>query len=759
MMTDDRRRLPRRELLVGLLLALITFGVYWPVRNYEFVNYDDPDYVYENPFVLRGFSRAGIVWAFGRVAGEHTYWHPVTWLSHMLDCQLFGSNAGGHHLVNALLHAANALLLFLALSKMTGAVWRSAMVAALFAWHPLQVDTVAWVTERKNVLSTCLWFLTILAYLRYTRRPGAGRYALVMACFALGLMAKPMLVTVPLILLLLDFWPLGRVGLDSETGKLKTLWPMVREKIPLLALSAASAVITIVAHQQLKSLAATDELPVAARLANGLVSYARYLKKTVWPVDLSVLYPHPGKWPDWEVAGAGALVAILTGWTVWAARSRPYLLAGWGWFLVTLLPVIGIIQASSQSMADRFAYVPSVGLFVMVVWLAGGLAPAWPYRRIALGLAAVAVLATCLATTRLQLRHWQNSEALFRHALRVTGGNDTMHYNLACALAREHKLDEAAAEFATTLKLNPGRVDAHANLGVVFQMQGKTAPALAEFEEVLRRDPGKASAHNNLGMALQEQGKVTEAVAQFEEALRLKPDHPEAHNNLGRALTAQGRTNEALAQFTEALRLKPEYDDAHYNLGQFLLSQGKTEEAARHYAAALQSRPDYAEADYELGVILAGRGQSREATGHFEAALIHRPDYAEAHYQMGVLLAAQKQTREAITHYRAAARLKPGWLEALNNLAWILATQPNEKLRNGPEAVTLAAEAVALTKSNNAGVLDTLAAAYAEAGRFPEAIKTAQRAVAAAGAADQKELAAQLQARLALYQSSRAFRE
>ena len=401
----------RRDWLICLLLSAITLLVFWPATSHEFINYDDPLYVTENPHVQAGLSQESIAWAFGRVTGEGTYWHPVTWLSHMLDCQLFGLKAGRHHLTNLLFHTANVLLLFLALRRMTGAAWRSAVVAGLFALHPLQVDTVAWIAERKNVLSTLFWMLTLLAYEAYARRPGITRYALAFTTLALGLMCKPMLVTIPCVLLLLDYWPLRRI-VEVQPGSVsphaasypRYKWRrLLLEKMPLLGLAAVSSAVTVMAHQRLGLLPTGEQLPLSSRVEHALVAYAGYLEKIVWPVDLAVFYPHPGTWPSERVLLSALLVAGITVLAGWWARKRPYLIAGWLWFLGTLVPVIGLVQAGTQSMADRFAYVPIIGVCILAVWGLAEMLGRAPFHRIIMAGTAGAVLFACGIAARRQV--------------------------------------------------------------------------------------------------------------------------------------------------------------------------------------------------------------------------------------------------------------------------------------------------------------------------------------------------------------------
>jgi Tfp pilus assembly protein PilF len=627
--------------LVPLVLALLTLAVYWPVRHHAFINYDDPDYVTENRHVQAGLSRPGLAWAFFNLHGEHTYWHPLTWVSHMLDCQLFGVNPGAHHLVNVVFHIANTLLLLLVLNRMTGAFWRSAMVAALFALHPLQVDTVAWVTERKNVLSTLFWLLTLWAYVRFAecRRKNAECriqqqeppkaqhtsrftfhvsrfYLLSLAFFALGLMCKPALVTLPIVLLLLDYWPLRRFEVQSPESKVQgqplavlgplswashdasrithhvslvTLRRLIVEKLPFLVLAAAAAFITIAGNHEIRA-EGSYGLPWQWRVGNALVSYVRYLGKAFWPSHLAVFYPHPGAWPTWAVCGSTLVLLAVTGWVIWRARQAPYLMTGWLWFLGVLVPMIGLIQAGSQAMADRFAYVPLIGLFIMIVWALTN----WAQRGAGFqsGLLAVAgllALGACVVLTSRQLSFWQNTTTLFEHALHVTRNNSCAHFSLGNQLADQGKIEDAMQHWESALKLEPARPDVHARIAGALSLQGDFAGAIARYRH----------------------------------ALQIDPDHA----------------------------------------------------------------------------------------------------------------------------------------EVLNNVAWLLATCPEASLRDGPEAVRLALKACELTRFRRTIMVGTLAAAHAEAGRFPEAVETAQQACALAADEGDGALLAKNQELLELYRASKPYHE
>ena len=616
---------------MAVLLALVTIALYWPVTRFDFVNYDDPLYVTENPHVQAGLTWEGLAWAFGRVHGEGTYWHPLTWVSHMVDCQLYGLKPWGHHLTSVLLHAANAVLVFLVFRRMTGAFWRCVVLAGIFALHPLQVDSVAWVTERKNLLSAFFWLLTTWAYVRYVQgatpspgssgtqpstgpRPSSLYYALSLALFALGLMCKPILVTLPFVLLLLDYWPLGRmqnaepsdpqrptrntqhVTRNTVHGPRFTLLPLLVEKVPFFVLAAASSAITILAHQGLGMMDSASRLPWDLRLENALVSYGRYLAKTFWPCRLAVFYPLPAAWPMWEVVTCGLILLAISGLVLGTARTRPWLMVGWFWLLGVLVPSSGLIQAGAQAMADRFIYVPVIGVIVAAIWGMHGLAKSGRQQPVALSVAGSAVVVLCAVLTRQQLGYWKDSETLFRHAVEVTENNYVAYDNLGTVLGQKGQLDEAIRQFQEAIRLKPDHANAHCNLGIALDKKGQTDEAIRQFQEAIRLKPDHANAHCNLGSALEKKGQMDEAMREFQEAIRLQPDHADAHNNLGVNLGKRGQLDVAIAQLQEAIRLKPDHADAHNNLGTAFLQQGRTDEAIAQYQEALRLKPDYAEA-------------------------------------------------------------------------------------------------------------------------------------------------------------------
>jgi tetratricopeptide (TPR) repeat protein len=527
----------RWQLAAAVVLVIVTLAVYWPVGHYPFVGYDDGFYVTENPQVAAGLSWAGVRWAF--TTFHEANWHPLTWLSHQLDATLFGLDAGGHHRTNLLLHAGNGLLLGFLLLRLTGSLWPSTAVAALFALHPLNVESVAWVAERKNLLSTLLFLLALLAYRRYIRQPGAANYLLVALLFALGLLAKPMLVTFPCVLLLLDWWPLGRVAgsgvpaAREDAAVEQRRWSaLVREKVPLFLLAAAASVVTLVAQRSEGAVVARESLGYGLRLANALVAYVAYLAKAIWPTELAPLYPFPTAVPAWQWGGAQLLLAGLTAAAFRLRRRAPCLLAGWLWYLGTLVPVIGLVQVGQQAMADRYAYLPFIGLFGAV---AGGVAELVRGRRHR-QLLAGAILAGALLLLALQTRHqlffWRDTETLVRHTLAVTRDNFVMHHNLGNELERQGRFAEALAEQAAAAALRPGNAESRFFL----------ANALYAVE------------------------RYEDAVREYRIALKLKPEYPAAHNNLGAALHRLGRRDEALSHYAEALRLDPADAKARHNL-------------------------------------------------------------------------------------------------------------------------------------------------------------------------------------------------
>ncbi len=649
-----------RTALLCVALALVIAVVYRPVQRQQFINMDDEVYVTENPHVLNGLTWESVRWAFA--TRRATHWLPVTWLSHMLDCQLFGVNAGAHKLVNVAFHIASTLLLFLVLKRATSAVWPSVFVAAVFALHPLRVESVAWVAERKDVLSMFFWMLALAAYVRYVERPGVGRYLWIVLLFVLGLMAKPMVVTLPFVLLLFDFWPLGRTPWAAPVRPgVSRCDPkrLILEKLPLFVLAMVSTVTQVWVTQSVGSIVSRGTIPIGLRVSNALMSYGRYLGKMLWPQDLAVLYPFPASWPPSDVAAMVLLLVCVSAMVARAAKRQPYLVVGWLWYLGTLVPVIGLVQVGLQSMADRFTYIPSVGILIGVAWGAADAMAARLLPRIAAIAGAVVVVAACAVATRVQLQYWKDSVTLFEHALAVTGDNYLAQSNLGVALCNQGRVEEGAQHLLEAIRLYPNSAYAHQHLGRACFLLGRIPEAFDHLRKAVALDPASAAAHNNLGVALMKEGQLKEAAAEFAKAVRLQPDYALARIALGGVLVSLGRTEEALLQLHEALRLRPDSADAHINLGFALAAQGRFSEAIPHYEQALRLKPGYPEAYNYWGVALRSQGQLAPAIVQFVEAVRLKPNYAEAQFHLGAALAQQGKTIEAREHLDEAVKLDP----------------------------------------------------------------------------------------------------
>ena len=725
--------------VLSILLFVTVAWVFLPSIRNGFIDLDDPAFISENSYVSHGFSWAGIGWAFTNSVGGS--WHPLTWLSIMLDCQLFGVQPAGHHLSDLLLHAANTVLLFLVFRRMTGATWRSLLVAIFFGIHPLHVESVAWAAERKDTLSTLFWMLSLLTYVRYVELSKAQSpnsktfYRLTLVIFVFGLMSKPMIVTLPCVMLLLDWWPLGRMQHAAcsmqntappatHHAPRTTLLRLVREKVPFFVLGLLVSALTVYTQREGGYLSVLSDLTISARIINATLSYGRYLALTVWPVHLA-FYSMPLVFPVWLAVGVALLLLAISLFALRAARTRPYLAFGWIWYLVTLLPVIGLLQIGHQSHADRYTYVPLVGIFALLVWGAHDLTRRWRYQPLLFSALTLTTALPCIALTRRQLPYWKDMETLARHALEVTENNDAAQNVLGVVLFKKGQVNEAINQFQTTLRLNPRH----------------------------------AQAQYNLGIALASKGQWDEAIRHYEEAIRLSPEYPEAHNNLGSALGNKGQMDEAIRQFQEATRLKPDYAEAHNNLGLALNMKGQTDEALTHFLRAVELRPEFVQAHYNAGLILLRKGQIQEAITQFQQTLARQPNQAPAHSLLAQALSRVGRIQEAIDHYEAARAIQPTDPSTLNNLAWILATCPQPSLRNGARAVELAQQADRLSGGSNPSVLGTLAAAYAETQHFDEALATARKALQLASAQTNNARVEALKAQIRAYQSGAPFRD
>jgi len=618
-----------------LAVLIATAWAYADVRHHGFFELDDPIYVAANPVVQAGLTREGFAWAF---TNSYATWHPLTWLSLMLDCELFGVDAGAHHLVNLGLHLANTALLLALLASLTGAFWQSLVVAGLFALHPLHVESVAWISERKDVLSTLFGLLTLAAYAGFTRRPSAPRYLLVAGGLTLALLAKPVWVALPVLLLLLDVWPLARLAGGVRPGRLLV------EKLPLLAIAALASLATLYTQQEGGSLAPMELFGFGERVANAISSGIAYLAQTVWPQGLAVYYPHPGELAALPTLLAGAVLVAVTAWT-WRERERhPYLVFGWLWYGISLLPVIGLVQSGSQARADRYTYVPLIGIFVAVVWTVGAMTERSRAPRWVAAVVAAAALLACAGLTRAQVDLWRDSVTLLEHTLRVTPPNPVAHLNLGAALARQGRLDDAVEQYREATRLEPRLAEAHYDLGVILARQGRLEEAIEAYEQARARAPREARIHVQLGVARAAQGRLEDAVEHYREAVRLAPGLLQARSNLGLALLNGGHVDQAIDQFRETLQQQPGFVPARVNLALALARQGDLTSAEQELREALRLAPEFVPAHVQLGMVLAAQGRRAEGIAQIEAALRIRPDDVQA---ARVLRALQQAPTEA----------------------------------------------------------------------------------------------------------------
>jgi tetratricopeptide (TPR) repeat protein len=708
--------------LIYLTLTIATLIVFGQVCRNGFVGYDDPFYLTNNSHVKYGISLESIIWAFTTTLGAN--WHPLTWLSHMLDCQLFGLNPLWHHLTSVLFHIANTLLLFWILKRMTGKIWASAFVAAAFALHPLHVESVAWAAERKDVLSGLFWMLTIASYIRYTEHPSLGRYLPVFLVFGVGLMAKPMLVTLPFVLFLLDYWPLGRFQWGRSFGhQRRPAWRLIVEKIPLFILSAALSIVTYVIQQSAGAMELGKSYPLNIRISNAAVSYIAYIGKLIYPSRLAVLYPYPGdSLPLWQPIVSLLILVVISAGVIYTAKR--YLATGWFWYIGTLVPVIGLVQIGNQMMADRYTYLPSIGIFIMVAWGAAELVARWRYRETMLGICAGIVLTALSICTLLQVRYWRNGSTLYERAILVTENNYIMHCNYGTSLSEEGLDDEALKHLGVALQINPRYYYVHYGIGTVLLKQEKFA----------------------------------EAIECFNKAIRFKPDYHKAYSDLGVALSRQGKTDQAIENWKRALSLKPDYYPASYNIGAAMIEQGRYEDSINYFNAAVKAKPDWAEAYYEMGRAFYLQGNRESAVEQCTKALQIKPDYTIARITLAHTLAEMGRIQPAIEHYYTVLKLEPDQVYALKNLAWLLATIEDTRIHNPGEAVKLAEKACELTGYKEVEALDTLAIAYSAAGRYPEAVQIAEKAIEFAISSGEEEMAKKIQKRLELYKADKFYR-
>ncbi len=637
----------RKVFLVSLCLVAAVIVTYIPVVHSDFVGYDDELYVTENNQVQEGFTSESLKWAFTTFHSAN--WHPLTWLSHMLDCELYGLNPAGHHWTNVEFHIANTLLLFFILFKMTGALNKSAFVAALFALHPLHVESVAWVSERKDVLSTFFGFLTIFAYYRYSKASGLKNYLLIIIFLCLGLMAKPMLVTFPFVLLLLDFWPLKRFQYKKNENDdlsqpdrtiyygLKGLGRLILEKIPFFIPVVISSILTFLAQQSEGAVKTLGVFSMKTRIANALVSYVSYVSKAIWPNKLSVFYPHPGDTlSGWTILGTALLIAAAVLFSFRTFKKYPYIAVGLFWYLGTLIPVIGLVQVGAQAMADRYTYIPLIGLFIIVAWGVSDIFKKWQYGKIFLPVSCIIIFSMLAWKTFHQLGYWKNGIALFGNAVAVTENNYLAHINLGTAYGPVD-LDRAIYHYKAALKIKTNYMVAHYNLGNVLDKKGHADEAIAHYLKALRIKPDYAQAHNNLGTVLYNKKDYEGAALHFSKALKINPQDTGARNNLANVLVTQGKVDEAVLHYREAIKIDPKYSKAHYNLGNILLKQGKTEEAFTHFSEVIRMNPDHVQAYNKVGLILFKQGKIDRAKVFFSRAIEVDPNSKVARKNLGIV--------------------------------------------------------------------------------------------------------------------------
>ena len=755
-----------QHLLIYLFLTAATLIAFWQVNQCDFVDFDDPSYVTENTHIRHGITTEAIGWAF--TTGYSSNWHPVTWISHMLDVELFGLKPRWHHLTNLLFHIANTLLLFFVFHRMTKATWQSAFVAALFALHPLHVESVVWVAERKDVLSTFFWMLTMGAYVHYVEHPRFRSYLAVFAFFALGLMAKPMLVTLPFVLLLLDHWPLQRLqearsekrGAGSENTNLKAeprfankrkgkssgkqqaqaiaqdakppekryQWALVRplliEKMPFFALAAISSIVTFIAQQKGGSVASLDVIPPGVRIANAFVSYIIYLGKTIWPENLAVLYLHPGWWPLWQVLGAVFLLVAITLIVILEAKRFPYLATGWLWFAVTLVPVIGIVQVGLQALADRYTYIPLIGLFIMAAWGIPELLKNWRYRKEALTALSALILICLFILTWIQTGYWRSNITLFGHALEATSDNYVIQENRGIAYAKLGDYGRAVEDYDGAIKINPRCAEAYYNRGAAYAKLGDYRRAVEDYDRAIEIDPECVLAYVYRGAAYIELANPEQALSDYDRAIALDPANPDGYANRGGAYAKLGNYRQAVSDFDRAIEINPEYAWAYNGRGASYAKLGNRSQAISDYDKAIEIKPEYAEAHYNRGVLYQGLVNYRQAISDYDKAIEVKADYIEAYANRGAAYAVLGNNRQAISDYDRAIEIDPKYAKAYYNRGVAYG-----ELGNLTQAVSDYNMAIQMNREyaeayNNRGV------AYAKLGNHEHAIddfKTAAR--------------------------------
>ncbi len=678
--------------IIYIFLTIATLVTYWPVNYCDFIYLDDPKYVTGNTHIQHAITMQGVRWAF--TTGYASNWHPLTWLSHMLDVQLFELKPRWHHLTNLLFHIANVLLLFFIFHRMTKSAWKSAFVAALFALHPLHVESVAWVAERKDVLSTFFWMLTMVAYVHYVERPRLGRYLVVIAFFTFGLMAKPMLVTLPFVLLLLDYWPLQRFeqeksvqevragpnkpankgntkssgnhgitmaqkGVPAAKCRLAFIRPLLWEKVPFFALTAISSIVTFIAQQKGGAIASLEVLPPAARFANALVSYVIYMTKTICPNNLAFYYPYPGARLIWQVLGASLFLIAITITVILSAKRFPYLIFGWLWFTGTLVPVIGIVQVGGQAMADRYTYIPLIGLFIMAAWGIPELLKNWRYRKEALVVSSLLILSGLSTATWVQVGYWRNSMVLFDHALETTSRNCRVHQLRGDAYRDLGRYRPAIRDYDRAIEIAPKFAEAYNGRGNANLKLGNTKQAISDFDRAIEIAPEFAEAYNNRGLAYATLGNYRLAIGDYTKAIEINPKMVEAYNNRGAVYVKLENYRRALGDYDKAVEINSEIADIYYNRGNVQAKLGDDRQAISDYDRAIEINPEFADAYYERGTAHFALGNYTRAISDFDMAIEINPKLAGAYSNRGLVYAKLGSYTQAISDYNSAIEIHP----------------------------------------------------------------------------------------------------
>jgi len=660
----------RQKLIIYLTLTVVTFTVFWQVNLYDFTNFDDPLYVTENSHIQSGITLTGIRWAFATTYAD-SLWHPLIWLSLMLDYQLFGLNAGGYHITNLILHIFSTLLLFWLFNRMTGAIWKSAFVAAIFALHPLHVESVAWIAERKDVLSAFFWMLTLCLYVYYTEKPVIKRYLPVVFCFVLALMSKPMVITLPVILILLDYWPLKRF--EFREGNF-VLWQL-KEKIPFFILSAVFSLITIYTQYN----PSIKYFPFGLRIANASVSYITYLEKTFMPSDLAVFYPYPAQIPLWQVLGATLLILVISALVIGAAKRLPYLFVGWLWYAITLLPVIGIVQSGEQAMANRYHYLPSIGIAIILAWCIPLFFTHQNLRKIILFPAGVFFIAILSFITWQQCGHWQNSIKLWNYNLQITKNNALAHNNLGLALFTNGKSKEAIGHYNKAIRLIPDNVIFYNNRANSYAALGQLKRAIEDYNEAIRLNPHFSDAYCNLGIIQIKLGLYQNASDYFSKAIRLRPDDASYYSDRGISYANLGQYRLAMEDYNHAISLKPNDADLYYIRGAAYHNLGRYQSAVDDFNEAIRLKPSNAGFFYNRGNAYFKLGRYQSAVDDFNEAIRLKPDYADAYNNRGAAYFKIRRYQSAVKDFNEVLRLKPDYADAYNNRGGTYFNQGDKK--------------------------------------------------------------------------------